>query len=107
MVEVARWSVFVYGVLMIVGGILGYVLPKKPSKISLIAGGASGILALAAFFVMLDKPTAGLALGLVVSGGVGAMMFLRLQETKKFMPSGMIVILSGIVVALVVLAMLL
>lgn len=100
MVEVAKWSILAYGVLMIVGGILGYVLPKTPSKISLIAGCASGVLAIVAYVVTLDSVVAGLAIGLVVAGGVGAMMFLRLKQTKKFMPSGMIVIFSGVVVVL-------
>ena len=41
-----------------------------------------------AYVVTLDSVVAGLAIGLVVAGGVGAMMFLRLKQTKKFMPSG-------------------
>lgn len=106
MVEAARWSILSYGVLMIVGGILGYVLPKTPSKVSLIAGCASGVLAVLAYFVALDSnPLPGLAIGLVVAGGVGAMMFLRWKQTKKFMPSGMIVLLSGVVVVLAVIAL--
>jgi uncharacterized membrane protein (UPF0136 family) len=98
--EAARWALLVYGILMIVGGVLGYVLPKTPSKISLIAGCASGILAIAAWLIARGDPVPGFAMGLVIAGGVGFMMLGRLKQTGKFMPSGMIVALSAIVVVL-------
>ena len=100
MAEAARWALLVYGILMIVGGVLGYVLPKTPSKISLIAGGASGVLAIVAWLIARGDPVPGFAMGLVIAGGVGFMMLGRLKQTGKFMPSGMIVALSAIVVVL-------
>jgi uncharacterized membrane protein (UPF0136 family) len=101
-IEAARWALLIYGILMIVGGILGYVLPEKPSKISLISGSLSGLLAIAAFFIAGGSPTPGLAIGLVVAAGVGYMMFTRWQQTKKFMPSGMVVVLSAVTALLAV-----
>ena len=100
MIDAARWALLAYGILMIIGGILGYVLPQKPSKISLIAGSVSGIIAIAAFFIARGSPVPGLAIGLVVAAGVGYMMFTRWQQTKKFMPSGMVVLLSAVTAVL-------
>ena len=105
MQNAAQWALIVYGAFLILGGVLGYVLPKKPSKISLIMGVASGVLTLAAWLVSRTAPFEGYVLGLVVTAGVGAIMFLRLQKTKKFMPSGMLVLLSLIVVVLLALAL--
>jgi uncharacterized membrane protein (UPF0136 family) len=104
-VEAARWALLAYGILMIVGGILGYVLPKTPSKISLIAGAASGILAIVAWLIARSQLVPGLAIGLVVVGGVGFMMLGRLKQSKKFMPSGMLVALSAIVFVIVAAAL--
>ena len=109
MVVIALWVLLVYGVLLIVGGILGYVLPEKPSRISLISGSVSGIIAIGAFFIgRYDRPLAGLAIGLVVSAGVGCMMFLRFKETRKLMPGGMVAGMSAVVtvIAAIALAML-
>ena len=102
MTATAQWALLTYGVLMVLGGILGYVLPKKPSKISLISGGSAGILSVVAFFISrFDTALPGLAIGLVVSAGVGVMMFLRYQETKKFLPGGLVALLSAVVALLV------
>jgi uncharacterized membrane protein (UPF0136 family) len=107
-VHVAAWALVVYGALMIVGGILGYVLPKKPSRISLISGVATGVLSLAAAWIAAkDSALPGLAMGLVIALGVGVMMGLRGLETRKFMPGGMIAVLSGAVALLLALALLL
>jgi uncharacterized membrane protein (UPF0136 family) len=91
---------------MILGGILGYVLPKKPSKVSLISGGVSGLLAVGAFCASrYGQGAFGLGLGLVVSAGVAVMMYLRFEETKKFMPGGLIAAISGVVAVLVAVAL--
>jgi uncharacterized membrane protein (UPF0136 family) len=94
--QAAQWALLIYGTLMIVGGILGYVVPEKPSKISLVAGGASGLLAFASFVIIrYDHALPGLAIGLVVTAGVGVMMFLRFRETRKLMPGGIVAIVSA------------
>ena len=94
MVETARWALIVYGALMIIGGILGYVLPEKPSKISLISGAAIGILAIAASFIARSEVLPGLAMGLVVAAVSALMLFPRWREKRKFMPMGMLVVVS-------------
>src|SRR5437762_7090821 len=55
----------VFGVLTIVGGIIGYV--SKGSVPSIIAGSISGILLLAAGFLLAQYHTSGLVLALIVS----------------------------------------
>ena len=106
MIDTASYAILIYGLLMIVGGILGYKLPKNPSKVSLIAGCASGVLAIVAFLIIrLDQPTPGLAIGLVVSAGVGVMMVPRLKKAKDPTSTGMIIALSGLVAGIVALAL--
>lgn len=105
MFDVARYAILVYGVLMIVGGILGYVLPREPSKISLIAGAASGLLAIVAFLIIQDNRTVGLAIALVVTAGVAVMMFPRLKTAKKPRSTVMIIALSAVVAFLVAIAL--
>ena len=109
MVEAARYSLLVYGVLMIVGGILGYVIPKTPSKISLIAGCASGVLAIVAFLIAgaESSPTAGLAIGLVVSAGIAVMMLPRIKKAKKPQSTILIVVLSAVTAVLTALGLVL
>lgn len=94
MVDTARWALIVYGALMILGGILGYVLPEKPSKISLISGAVIGILAIVSSFIARSEALPGLAMGLVVAAGSALMLFPRWREKRKFMPMGMLVVVS-------------
>jgi uncharacterized membrane protein (UPF0136 family) len=65
----AKFCLFLYGVALIAGGVMGYV--KAQSQISLIAGGASGLLALVAFAVSLKRTRSGLLLGLIIALGLG------------------------------------
>lgn len=104
---VATWSLLVYGALLIIGGILGYVLPEKPSKISLVAGVATGGVAVAAFFAASSYLVPAFAAGMVVASLNEVVMAIRLSKTKKLMPAGMIVFLSGLVFLLLLLGILL
>lgn len=87
---------YVYAVLLAVGGVMGYV--KKGSKPSLIAGLVSAVLAVAAAVVVGTSPQAGL-----LGGAVLAMLLLgffgpRFLKGRKFMPAGLMTIVSVIVV---------
>ena len=81
----AKWSLLAYGILLIAGGVLGYVLPEKPSKASLIAGSITGALAIVAFFLAGSNPRAGFALGLAVAALTGVMM-LAVQPWVETLP---------------------
>ena len=107
MADAARYVVLVYGILMIVGGILGYVLPETPSKISLIAGCGSGALAIVAWFISRSDPTPGFAIALVVSAGVAVMMLPRVKTAKKPGSTVMIIALSAVTAVVVGMALVL
>ena len=73
MTEIATTTLLIYGALLIVGGVLGYVLPEKPSKISLFAGGGTGLLAIAAYFLA-EAPTMFVIGAVVASLGTGGVV---------------------------------
>ena len=91
----------VFGVLTIVGGIIGYV--SKGSVPSIIAGSISGILLITAGFLLPQHQTAGLGLALVVSILLAAQFVPKFFATGKMMPAGMMSILSvlGVFAAIV------
>jgi len=89
-----------YAVLMLGGGIMGYV--KAKSTMSLIMGIISMILIFLGLFVSQSNMQAGFCLIATTSTVLVATFIVRWIKTKKFMPSGMLVALSLIAVALCV-----
>lgn len=84
----------VYGILMIAGAYFGW---KAGSKISLIMGLVSGALVLL-FVWMAGNNVAVGSWGLAAVSAVLTLTFvLRFMETKKFMPSGMLLAVSLVV----------
>ena len=83
-------AAFSYGILAVIGGIIGYI--QAQSKVSLISGSLSGLLIIAAAYLQLQGQDWGLILaGLIVS--ILVIFFaIRLLKTRKFMPSGLMVI---------------
>jgi uncharacterized membrane protein (UPF0136 family) len=90
----------VFGILTIVGGIVGYV--KAGSKPSIIAGSITGILLLIAGFLLPQQRVVGLVIALIVSLILAAQFVPKLIRTGRAMPAGMMSILSviGIIVAI-------
>ncbi len=88
-----------YALLMLAGGIVGF--RKASSKASLYAGSASALLLLLAWLVSTSSLAAGLWLGAIVAILLSIVFAMRLAKTTKFMPSGMLLVVS--VVALVLL----
>ncbi len=76
-----------YGVLMLVGGFMGY---RAGSKVSLIAGGGSGLLLLLAWVITLSDLAAGLWFGAGLSALLTVMMGRRFVKTRKAMPAGLL-----------------
>ena len=87
-----------YGILAIVGGIIGYVQAK--SKASLISGIISGLLLVTAGVMQLQGQGLGLILAIVVTIALVIVFAIRLAKTRKFMPAGLMTALG--VAALVV-----
>jgi len=91
-----------FGVLTILGGVMGYV--KAQSTISLIAGAVSGILLLLADYLLPTNLIAGLVLALVVSVLLLGQFLPRFIRTRKLMPAGLMTLLSLIGIAMAVAA---
>jgi uncharacterized membrane protein (UPF0136 family) len=84
----------IFGILTILGGIMGYA--KAGSKPSIIAGSICGILLLIAGFLLPAQPVAGLVIALVVSIVLALQFVPKLIRTGRMMPAGMMSILSVI-----------
>ncbi|TAE58799.1 MAG: hypothetical protein EAZ76_14865 [Nostocales cyanobacterium] len=92
------FAAFGYGILVLIGGIIGYIQVK--SQVSLISGIISGLLIIIAAYCQLQGITWGLALAGVVTGFIVTFFAIRLAKTRKFMPAGLMVIFG--VLALVI-----
>jgi uncharacterized membrane protein (UPF0136 family) len=93
----------VYGVLMLVGGYMG---SRAGSKVSLIAGGGSAVLLIGAWLLTFAYRDGGLWVGTVVTLLLCVTLGRRLAVTRKFMPSGMLLGVSVLVLALLLRAVL-
>lgn len=83
---------FIYGVLSIVGGIIGY--RQANSKASLISGAISGALLLLAGILLMQGSLVGLWLSRLVALALVIVFVSRLIKTKRFMPAGLMVIVG-------------
>lgn len=93
MLEPTKIYLFIFGVLTIAGGVMGYV--KAGSNASLIAGGLSGLaLLVAGYLIASGKSQPGLILGLIVSLALAGQFIPKFLSTHKFMPPGLMSILA-------------
>ncbi len=97
----ARTYFIVFGLLTILGGVIGYV--KAGSTVSIISGSIAGILLLVAAYVLPEHLRTGLAIVLIVSLLLAGRFIPNFFATGRVMPAGLMSILSaiGIVVAAV------
>ncbi|CAN5590383.1 hypothetical protein BH20VER1_BH20VER1_03010 [soil metagenome] len=102
MIGPAKIYFIIFGVLTILGGVMGYI--RAGSLASIIAGSISGILILVAAFLLPGNVVAGLALGGVISLLLAGRFLPAFIRTGEFMPAGMMSILSIIGVIIAVLA---
>ncbi len=93
MLDLAAIYLFVFGALSIAGGIVGFA--KARSRASLVAGGISGALLLAAGYLLESgQARAGLLLGIVLSAALAARFVPGFARSRKVMPAGMMALLS-------------
>ncbi len=89
----------IYGVICIIGGVIGYLQAK--STPSLISGSISGILMLISSYLI----TQGLEWAFLMAGAITLLLIIvfsvRLKKTGKFMPAGLMIILGVITLVLV------
>jgi len=102
MIGPAKIYFIIFGLLTIIGGVMGYL--KAGSMASIIAGSLSGILLLVAAFLLPNNVVAGLALAGLVSIALAGRFLPGFLKSGDFMPAGMMSILSVIGIIIVVLA---
>lgn len=90
--KLSGWSVLVYGVLNILGGILGF--QRANSVLSLIFGITFGLLLLGSSIAMFNNKTKGLYFSLALTFILDAFFSYRFLTKLKFMPSGMMSLVS-------------
>lgn len=87
---------FLYALLILTGGVFGYV--KAQSLASLIMGTASSVLLLICAFASYRHSILGYFLGIALSSLLTLFFLYRYIGTQKFMPAGLMAIVSFAVV---------
>ncbi|MBG1267401.1 TMEM14 family protein [Nostoc sp. WHI] len=90
-------AAFAYGILSIVGGIIGYI--QATSMVSLLSGSISGLLLITAAYFQLQGQTWGAILAVLVTAVLVVFFAFRLAKTRKFMPAGLMTILGMLTLA--------
>lgn len=83
----------IYGIFLLVGGYFGF---KKGSMVSLAMGIVSGLLIFIGLWLMTLNPRGAWIFLSCVSGFLTLTFTMRFIKTKAFMPSGMLLTISGI-----------
>ena len=101
--EATKIYFFLFGILAIAGGVVGYV--KAGSVASIIAGSITGVLLLVAAFLLPQHRGVGLATALMISLVLAGQFVPKFLQTGRAMPAGMMSILSviGVITAIVAL----
>ncbi|MDQ6624145.1 MAG: TMEM14 family protein [Verrucomicrobiota bacterium] len=99
MIGAAKIYFLIFGVLTIVGGVIGYV--NKGSVASIIAGSISGVLLVVAAFLLPGYFLPGIILGGIISLLLAGRFVPAFLKTGGIMPAGMMSVLSviGVIVA--------
>lgn len=101
MIGPAKIYFIIFGLLTIVGGVIGYV--KAGSTVSIVAGAISGIALIVAGFLLPGNVVLGLALAGLVSILLAGRFIPAFMKTGAVMPAGLMSVLSaiGIIMAIV------
>ncbi|MGK7882336.1 MAG: TMEM14 family protein [Crocosphaera sp.] len=85
-------ATLIYGILLLLGGIFGYT--KAKSKPSLISGVISGLLLLISGVLQWQQISVGLILAQILTLVLAIVFAIRLWKTRKFMPAGLMLVVS-------------
>jgi uncharacterized membrane protein (UPF0136 family) len=101
MIGPAKIYFIIFGLLTIVGGVIGYV--KAGSTVSIIAGGISGIALIVAALLLPGNVVLGLAIAGLVSLLLAGRFIPAFMKTGAMMPAGLMSLLSviGVIMAIV------
>ena len=102
MIGPAKIYFIIFGLLTIVGGVIGYV--KAGSTASIVAGGISGIALIAAAFLLPGNAPLALIIAGVVSIALAGKFIPDFMKTGKIMPAGLMAVLSAIGVVMAIVA---
>ncbi|MGO8838450.1 MAG: TMEM14 family protein [Limisphaerales bacterium] len=94
----ANTVLWIYIVLLLVGGLIGFF--KAKSRVSLISSSVFAALLVLATIPKLFDPKFGLGLVNVILAALLVVFAVRLARTKKFMPSGLMLVLTVLTLAL-------
>jgi len=94
--QITALEIWVYGMLMMIGGIVGYL--KVGSKASLLSGVGLGLALLASGYGVWNGSRQSLVAAVVIAALLIALFAMRLTKTKRFMPAGVLAILSLVAV---------
>ena len=89
--SLAKMILLAYGLLMILGGFMGF---KAGSKVSLIMGLISGAIVLMALYLADNNPNLGYGIILATTALLCIVFVIRLIKTQKMMPSAGLLMLS-------------
>jgi uncharacterized membrane protein (UPF0136 family) len=92
MEQISVWSIIIYAFLVAFGGIFGYL--KAKSKPSLISGVASGVALGITWFIARNNPKIGVGIAGLIAAVLLVTFIIRLIRTRKFMPAGLMMLLS-------------
>ena len=90
----ASTVLWIYIVLLVIGGLIGFL--KAKSQVSLVSSSvAAAILALCAIGIIFQPYVADIVMGVLL-----VVFAIRLAKTKKFMPAGMMIVITILALAL-------
>jgi uncharacterized membrane protein (UPF0136 family) len=102
MIGPAKIYFIIFGLLTIIGGVIGYM--KAGSTMSIITGAIAGIALIVAAFLLPGN----VALGLIIAGVVSILLAGKFipdfMKTGKAMPAGLMAIVSAIGVVMAIVA---
>ena len=87
--------ILTYAALLVIGGIIGWRVGG--SRISLTSSLISAAVLSVAYRVSRDEPRLGFSIATVVAIALAVVFVFRLRKTHKFMPSGMMLVVSAVV----------